>query len=82
LTGSLARLHGDEMLALEPEQASRTGWRLTHKLGELLLAHIIAGRQAACENIRAEVLVDIIAQKHRIFSPPAEIWQSVKYHVK
>ena len=63
---ALARLHGDEMLALEPQQ------RLAHRLaahrialGEVLLAHIIAGRQAACQNISAQAFVDIIAQKHR-----------------
>ena len=43
---ALARLHRDEMLALEPQQ------RLAHRLaadgiafGQLLLAHIITGRQ-------------------------------------
>ena len=43
---ALARLHGDEMLALEPQQ------RLAHRLaahgialGEILFAHIIAGRK-------------------------------------
>ena len=64
---ALARLHGDQMLALEPQQ------RLAHRLpahgvalGKLLLPHIIAGRQTACQNIRSQVFIDIIAQKHRM----------------
>ena len=63
---ALARLHGDEMLAFEPQQG------LAHRLaahgialGEVLLTHIIAGRQAACQNIRSQAFIDIIAQKHR-----------------
>jgi hypothetical protein len=47
-----------------------------------LLAHIITGSQTACQNIRAEAFINIVAQKHGVFSPPATIWQSVKYHVK
>ena len=64
---ALARLHGDQMLALEPQQC------LAHRLaahrialGKLLLPHIIAGSKAACQNIRPEVFIDIVAQKHRI----------------
>jgi hypothetical protein len=71
------------MLALEPEQC------LAHRLAadgitlrKLLLTHIITGRQTARQNIRAEALVDIIAQKHHISSHPPTIWQPVKYHVK
>ena len=80
---TLARLHGDQMLALEPQQ------RLAHRLaadrialGELLLPHIIAGRQTAGQNIRAQVFIDIVAQKHRNFLEYAIIFAVVKYHVK
>ena len=65
---TLARLHGDEVFALQPQQ------RLAHRLaadrialGEFLLAHIIAGREPAGQNISAEAFIDIIAQKHRNF---------------
>src|SRR5437763_10356062 len=62
---ALPRLHRDEVLALEPQQ------RLTHRLaadrialGELLLAHIIARREPASQDIRAKVFVDIVTQQH------------------
>ena len=65
---ALARLHGDEVFALQPQQ------RLPHRLaadrialGELLLAHIIAWRQATGQNISPEAFIDVIAQKHRNF---------------
>src|SRR5437660_9422760 len=65
-TIALTRLHRDEVLALEPQQ------RLAHRLaadrialGERLLAHIIARREPASQDIRAKVFVDIITQKHR-----------------
>ena len=80
---ALARLHGDEMLALQPQQG------LAHRLaadgiafGELLLAHIIAGRQAAAQNISSQAFVDVIAQKHRNFLNAASNLAVVKYHVK
>jgi hypothetical protein len=64
---ALARLHRDEVLALEPQQ------RLAHRLaahciafGELLFAHIITRRQAAGQDISAEQFVDIFPQKHGI----------------
>ncbi len=80
---TLARLHRDEMLALQPQQ------RLSHRLaadgvafGKLLLAHIIARRQPAGQNIRTEVFVDIVAQKHRNFPGRCPNLAAVKYHVK
>jgi hypothetical protein len=62
-TITLARLHGDEMLALQPQQG------LAHRLaangialGEFLLAHIITRRQTAGQNISPQAFIDIIAQ--------------------
>ena len=71
------------MLALEPQQ--RFPDRLTADgipLGEVLLAHIIARREMARQNIRPEAFVDIIAQKHRNSFYPANYLAVVKYHVK
>ena len=58
---TLARLHRDEMFALQPQQG------LAHRLaadriafGELLFAHIIARRQTTIQNIRPQAFVDII----------------------
>jgi len=80
---ALARLHGDEMLALEPQQ------RLPHRLaahgiafGQLLFAHIIARGEVTCQNIRAQAFVDIIAQKHQVSFYAGPYLAAVKYHVK
>jgi hypothetical protein len=71
------------MLALEPQQ------RLAHRLaadrvtlGELLFPHFIAGRQTTGQNIRSQVFIDIIAQKHRNFLEYLISFAVVKYHVK
>jgi hypothetical protein len=71
------------MFALQPQQ------RFAHRLaadgiafGKLLLAHIIAGRQTAGQNIRPQAFVDIVAQKHRFSLDRAANLAAVKYHVK
>ena len=65
---ALARLHGDEMLALQPQQGLAD--RLAADgiaFGELLLAHVVAGRQPAAQNISAQAFIDVVAQKHECF---------------
>ena len=80
---TLARLHRDEMLALQPQQG------LAHRLaadgialGELLLAHIIARRQAAGQNIRPQAFINIVTQKHHFSLDRSANLAVVKYHVK
>ena len=65
---ALARLHRNQMLALEPQQ--RLAYRLAaHRItfGELLLAHIIAGCQRTGQDISPQPFIDVIAQKHANF---------------
>ena len=56
------------MLTLQPQQGLAD--RLAADgiaFGEFLLAHVVARRQAAAQNISAQVFVDIVAQKHELF---------------
>jgi iron-sulfur cluster repair protein YtfE (RIC family) len=56
------------MLPRQPQQrlADRLAAHLI-ALGQLLFPHIIAGRQAAGQDISAQALIDVVAQKHRIY---------------
>jgi hypothetical protein len=71
------------VLALEPEQRlpyRLAAHRITH--GEVLLSHIISRRQPTAQDIRTQVLVDIVAEKHRKVPSDVANVAVVKYHVK